>query len=108
MGGGGMFGGNMASAAQGYNRPIYGVDAGIRFEFMKEKKASLSLNVNDIFRTRKFDTHAESAFFVQDSWRRRDPQLARLNFNWRFGKFEANLFKRKNTRAENNVENVNF
>jgi outer membrane receptor protein involved in Fe transport len=107
-GGGGMFGGNMASAAQGFNRPIYSVDAGIRFEFMKERKASLSLNVNDIFRTRKFDTHAESEFFVQDSWRRRDPQVARLNFNWRFGKFEANLFKRKNTRAENNVENVNF
>lgn len=111
MGGGmgGMFGGNN-SAAQGFIRPNYYVDAGLRFEFLKEKKASLSLNVNDIFRTRKYDAHSESAFFVQDSWRRRDPQMFRLNFNWRFGKFDQTLFKRKDNKAENNVnmENMNF
>ena len=112
MGGGGMggmFGGNN-SATQGYYRPNYFVDAGLRFEFLKEKKASISMNVNDIFRTRKSDSHSESTFFVQDSWRRRDPQVMRINFNWRFGKFDANLFKRKDTKGENNVnmENVNF
>ena len=109
-GGGGMFGGGGNSAAQGYIRPNFSVDAGIRFEFLKEKKASLSLNVNDIFRTRKYDAHSESPFFVQDSWRRRDPQVARLNFNWRFGKFDPNLFKRKSTKGEGNInmEGANF
>ena len=107
-GGGGMFGGGN-SAAQGFIRPNYGVDAAIRYEFLKNKTASLSLNINDIFRTRKYDAHTESVFFRQDVIRRRDPQILRLNFNWRFGKMDVNLFKRKNTRSENDtMENVNF
>lgn len=109
FGGGGWFGGGM-SAAQGFIRPNFGMDAAIRFEFLKERRASISLNVNDILRTRKYDAHTQSAFFIQDAQRRRDAQVFRLNFNWRFGKFDANLFKRKDNRAENNVnmENVNF
>ncbi|RYZ19644.1 MAG: TonB-dependent receptor, partial [Chitinophagaceae bacterium] len=96
---GGMMGGG-GSAAQGYIRPNFGVDAALRFEFLKERKASLSLNVNDIFRTRKYDAHTESIGFLQDVLRRRDPQVFRLNFNYRFGKMDATLFKRKNTRQE--------
>jgi outer membrane receptor protein involved in Fe transport len=109
FGGGGMFGGGI-SAAQGYVRPQYGVDAGIRFEFLKDKTAAISLNVNDIFKTRKYSAYSESEFFTQDSWRRRDAQLVRLNFSWRFGKFDAALFKRKDTKADSNVnmENANF
>ena len=109
-GGGGFFGGSQ-SAAQGFIRPNYGVDAALRFEFLKNKAASLSLNVNDIFRTRLFDQHTEvPSFFIQDVRRRRDPQIFRLNFNYRFGKMDVSLFKRKNTRAESNVDmgNQNF
>lgn len=102
-GGGGMYGGGGMSASQGFIRPNYGVDAAVRFEFLKERRGSLTLSVNDIFRTRKYDSHTESSFFIQDSWRRRDAQVLRLNFNWRFGKYDSNLFKRKNTKAENNV-----
>jgi hypothetical protein len=107
FGGGGMFGGNN-TASQGYIRPNYGVDAAIRFEFLKEKRASISLNVNDIFRTKRYDAHSESPFFVQDIERRRDAQVFRLNFNWRFGKFDASLFKRKNTKADSNVDTGNM
>jgi outer membrane receptor protein involved in Fe transport len=107
FGGGGMFGGNN-TASQGYIRPNYGVDAAVKFDFLKDKKASLSLNVNDILRTRKYDAHSESTFFIQDIVRRRDPQIFRLNFNYRFGKFDASLFKRKNTKAENNVDMGNM
>jgi outer membrane receptor protein involved in Fe transport len=110
FGGGGMFGPGGNSAAQGFIRPNYGVEAAIRYDFLKDKKASLSLNVNDIFRTRKYDAYSESPFFIQNSWRNRDPQVFRLNFSWRFGKFDANLFKRKDTKAENNatMDNTNF
>ena len=94
-----MFGGG-GSSAQGFVRPVYGVDFAFRYEFLKNKQASLSLNINDIFRTRVQDIHSESPFFVQDVFRRRDPQVLRLNFNWRFGKFDANLFKRKNNRQQ--------
>jgi hypothetical protein len=59
--------------------------------------------MNDIFRTRRQDVHSESAYFIQDSFRRRDAQVLRINFNWRFGKFDPNLFKRKNTKAEQNA-----
>jgi hypothetical protein len=108
--GGGGFGPGGATAAQGYIRPNYGVDAAIRFDFLKNKVASLSLNVNDIFRTRKYDAHSASSFFTQDIVRYRDPQIFRLNFNYRFGKFDASLFKRKNTKAESNLgsDQTNF
>lgn len=97
--GGGMFGGP-ASASQGYVRPNYGVDMAVRYEFLKNRAASVSVNMNDIFRTRRSDIHSESSFIIQDAFRRRDPQVLRINFNWRFGKIDPNLFKRKNTRAD--------
>jgi outer membrane receptor protein involved in Fe transport len=98
FGGGGMFGG-AASASQGYVRPNYGVDIAVRYEFLKNRAASVSVNMNDIFRTRRSDIHSESSFLIQDAFRRRDPQVLRINFNWRFGKFDPALFKRKNTRS---------
>ncbi|MEY3507965.1 MAG: hypothetical protein RIR44_1197, partial [Bacteroidota bacterium] len=45
-------------------------------------------------------SYSESNFFSQTSERRRDPQVLRVNFNYRFGKFDAALFKRKNTKAD--------
>jgi outer membrane receptor protein involved in Fe transport len=96
--GGGMFGGP-ASTSQGFARPNYGMDVAIRYEFLKNRTAAISLNMNDVFRTRRSDIHAESSYFQQDAFRRRDPQVLRLNFNWRFGKFDASLFKRKNMKA---------
>lgn len=110
-GGGGMMFGGGNTASQGYIRPNYGVDVALRYDFLKEKKASLSINVNDILRTRMYDAHSEALpYFTQDIQRRRDPQLVRLNFNLRFGKFDASLFKRKNTKAENdvNMDNPGF
>jgi outer membrane receptor protein involved in Fe transport len=105
---GGMFG--APTASQGYVRATYGVDAAVKFEFLKNKQASISLNVNDIFRTRRQDIHSESAYFVQDAFRRRDAQIFRLNFNWRFGKFDATLFKRKNMKNQNDngMDNMNM
>ncbi len=98
-GGGGMFG--QTSSAQGYIKPVYYIDAAIRYNFMKENRASVSLNMSDIFRTRVSDTYSESSAFYQNVFRRRDPQILRLNFSWRFGKFDASLFKRKNNNQQN-------
>lgn len=99
-GGGGMFGGGSQSSSQGYIRPTYGMDIAIRFEFLKNRTAAISLNMNDILKTRRSDIHSESPLFIQDVYRTRDAQIVRLNFNWRFGKFDPTLFKRKNTKAE--------
>jgi hypothetical protein len=40
---------------------------------------------------------------VQDFVRRQDWRVVRLNFNFRFGKFDTNLFKRKNNRSGNDT-----
>jgi Outer membrane protein beta-barrel family len=100
-GGGGMgFFGQAQSTSQGYIRPNYGVDVAVRYEFLKDRRANISLSMNDIFRSRKYDVHSESSYFIQDAVRRRDAQIVRLNFNLRFGKFDVTLFKRKNMKGE--------
>ncbi len=102
MGGGMMFGGGPQSTAQGYNEPRYAIDLAIRKEWTWKngKSGSLSLSMNDIFRTQLYKTYSESIYFNQLSSRRRDPQILRLNFSYRFGKFDATLFKRKNTKSD--------
>ena len=100
--GGGVYG-FTANISQGYVKPIYGVDFSIRKDFLN-KTASLTLQVNDIFRTRTYETVAASAFFQQENFRRRDPQVLRLNFSWRFGKVDGSLNQRKNQRSE--AENI--
>lgn len=105
MGGGGF--GQGQTGSQGYIKPNYGFDLAIKKEFLKNNAASLTLQVSDIFRTKLYATHAESAGFIQDNERRRDPQVVRLNFNWRFGKFDVSLFKRKNLKGEmENMQNM--
>ena len=98
---GGMFGGGAnIPSAQGYIKPLYGVDIAIKKDFMKNNAASLTLQVNDIFRTRLNSTFSKSVYFEQNTDRRRDPQVVRLNFNWRFGKLDVSLFKRKNNKVD--------
>jgi outer membrane receptor protein involved in Fe transport len=94
------WGGTVSGNANGYNRPTGGVDAAIRYEFLKNHTAALTLSVQDIFRTRVSDVYTYSATYTQEYDRRRDPQFFRLQFNWRFGKFDMALFKRKDTHAE--------
>ncbi|MBL0359388.1 MAG: TonB-dependent receptor [Chitinophagaceae bacterium] len=100
-GGGGMFGGGgNTPSAQGFIRPLYGADIAIRKDFLKNNAASLTLQVNDIFRTKLNSVFSQSVYFEQNTERRRDPQVVRLNFNWRFGKIDVSLFKRKNTKID--------
>lgn len=103
-GGGGMGGrggpyGGPTSTAQGYTIPVWYVDFSIRKDLWK-KTASITLSMQDIFRSRRTGSFTESDYFTQETWRRRDPQLVKLNFSYRFGKFDVSLFRRKNTRME--------
>ncbi len=92
--GGGWMGGS-SSTAQGYSIPVWFVDVSLRKDLW-DRKASITLSVQDVFRSRRNGSFAESALFVQEAWRIRDPQFIRLNFSYRFGKFDLSLFKRKN------------
>ena len=93
-GGPGGFG-QSQSSSQGYIRSFWGTDVAVKKTFLKNDAASLTLSVNDIFKTRKTDQYSESAFFIQNYNRIRDPQMVRLNFAYRFGKIDMSLFKRK-------------
>ena len=103
-GGGRGFGGTVTGNANGYSRPSGGVDAALRYEFLKNRVASITLSCSDIFRTRVSDVYTYASTYTQEYDRRRDPQFFRLQFNWRFGKFDTALFKRKNTKGE--MENM--
>lgn len=99
-GGGGGWGGGPSNTAQGYTIPVWYVDWSIRKDLWK-RKGSISLSMQDLFRSRRQGSHTESPLiFVQDTWRRRDPQFMRLNFSYRFGKMDTSLFRRKNNRTE--------
>ncbi len=103
-GGGRGWGQTVSGNSQGYSRPSGGVDIAVKYEFLKNKAASLTLSVNDIFRTRVSDVFTMSDYFTQEVVRRRDPRFFRLQFNYRFGKFDVSLFKRKNTKGD--MENM--
>jgi outer membrane receptor protein involved in Fe transport len=94
-GGGGRGWGGPQTTAQGYIRPQLEVDASVRYEFLKDRRASISFSIRDVFRSEASRQHSESAYFIQDSYRLRDPQFLRLNFSYRFGKFDTSLFRRK-------------
>ena len=105
-GGGRGFGQTVSGNAQGYSNPIGGVDAALKYEFLKNKAASLTLSVTDIFRTRISNVVTNGADFSQETIRIRDPQFFRLQFNWRFGKVDVSLFKRKETKGDSeNIQN---
>lgn len=104
-GGFGMHGGGPMSTANGYSDPVWGVDIAIKKDLFKDRSASITLSMNDVLASRVYRTHSRSDFSkniysVQDNERFRNAQVVRLAFNWRFGKFDASLFKRKNMRAE--------
>ena len=99
--GGRGFGSTVSGSAQGYTKPSGGVDASLKYEFLKNKAASFTLSCGDIFRTRVSDVYTMSpGQFTQEVYRKRDPQFFRLQFNYRFGKFDAALFKRKNLKGD--------
>ncbi|MBX2932288.1 MAG: TonB-dependent receptor [Chitinophagaceae bacterium] len=99
-GGRGMWGGNQ-TLAQGYTLPRYfDMDLAVKkdWTWKNGRSASLSVGMNNIFRV-PTKTHTESSFFIQNIDRIRNPQMVRINFSYRFGKFDVSLFKRKNTKS---------
>ena len=101
-GGGGGFGAGPVATAQGYINPRYSFDIAVRKDWTWKggNSASLTVSMNDFLRTQLYSTYSESEYLMQTSERRRDPQILRVNFSYRFGKFDVNLFKRKNNKED--------
>jgi outer membrane receptor protein involved in Fe transport len=79
---------------QGRNLPQYQVDFGLRKEFLKEKRGTITFNINDIFNTQRFGSIIDTDAFYQDSYRRRNVRSFRINFTYKFGKDDFKIFKR--------------
>jgi Outer membrane receptor proteins, mostly Fe transport len=94
-------GGGSQSAAQGYVKSNYGIDIALQKSFLKNNAASITFSVNDVFKTRKYDLYSASSFYIQNSQRINDAPMMRLNFSFRFGQMDMSLFKRKDTKGEN-------
>jgi outer membrane receptor protein involved in Fe transport len=81
---------------QGKNKEQYVVDAGFRKDFLKNNKATLTFNINDVFNTRRFGSIYDTENFYQDSYRRWNVRSFRVTLSYRFGKANFSLFKRNN------------
>lgn len=77
-------------AAQGRIQEVYWIDLAIKGNFLKNNKASLTLNVTDIFNTRKYTTNFNLPLYLQQVYRDRETRIATLTFTYKFGKTEFN------------------
>lgn len=86
--------------AQGRNKPEYQVDFGLRKEFLKDKKAAFSFNINDVFNTHRFGNIFDTDAFYQESFRRRNVRSFRITFTYKFGKDNFNLTRREDNNRD--------
>ena len=89
---------------QGSFKGMSGVDAGLKQELWKGK-GSLSLNVNDIFNTRKMEIQTKGEGFISDMTRTRESRVAMLTFTYRFG--SADYAQRKRNQGSNQQQDQN-
>ncbi len=78
---------------QGKRKEMYGIDLGIRKDFLKNK-ASFTFNINDLFNSRRRGFITDTESFYQDSYRRWNVRSFRATFTYKFGKADFQLFKR--------------
>jgi len=79
--------------AQGIRKSNYGVDAGAKYDI--NSKASLSLNVRDVFFTRRWRMETTGTTSVVDFSRYMQGTMANLTFSYRFGKTDFSFKKTK-------------
>jgi outer membrane receptor protein involved in Fe transport len=85
---------------QGRRIAEFDVDVALRKDFLKNKKASLTFAVSDLFNSRRWGTIYDTDQFYQDSYRRWNVRNFRLTFSYKFGDNNFSLFN--NNRGGNN------
>lgn len=80
--------------AQGKRNAMYGMDAGAKYDF-KNRKSSLSLNIRDVFASRKWNMTTTGNTSVVDFSRYMQGTMANLTFSYRFGKTDFSFKKTK-------------
>ena len=71
--------------AQGKLQEAYWVDIALRKNLLNNK-ATLVINVSDIFNTRKYTTRYDYLTYYQTTYRDRETRIGNISFTYRFGK----------------------
>lgn len=72
-------------AAQGTLQEVYWIDAAVKKNLLKNK-ATITVNVSDIFNTRKYTTVYAYPMSIQTTYRDRETRIGNITFTYRFGK----------------------
>ena len=84
---------------QGRQLPEYSVDLAFRKDFLKDKKASLTFSINDVFWTDRDGSIYDTPNFYQES-SRRNLRTFRLNFSYKFGNSDFRISRQENNRDD--------
>ncbi|QHL87658.1 TonB-dependent receptor [Nibribacter ruber] len=79
--------------------PVKFVSVGVQKQFL-DKKASLKLNVSDVFYSNKTRATTELTGYAERFYQRRDTRVATLSFTYRFGKSQVAPSRRRTGGAE--------
>lgn len=80
--------------AQGKRKAMYGLDAAGKYDF-KDKKSSLSLNIRDVFASRRWQMTTTGSTSIVDFSRQMQGTMANLTYSYRFGKTAFGFKKTK-------------
>ena len=73
---------------------MYGMDAGAKYDF-PDKKSSLSLNIRDVFASRRWEMTTNGLTSTVDFSRQMQGTMANLTYAYRFGKTSFGFKKTK-------------
>lgn len=90
-------------AAQGTLEEVYWLDVALRKNLLNNK-ATLVLNVSDIFNTRKYTTVYDYPGYTQTTYRDRETRIGNISFTYRFGKSEVKGKNSGNGRRRSNQD----
>lgn len=91
---------SMEVTAQGKSLEQYSIDMAIRKDFLKDKKASLTFALNDVFNTNRNGNIFDTDLFYQTGYNRRNVRNFRITFSYKFGSATFKLFNNRNNRDE--------
>ncbi|MCO5248773.1 MAG: TonB-dependent receptor [Chitinophagales bacterium] len=80
---------------QGSIKPMHSLDIGLKKDFLKNNKATISLNVRDIFNTMKFEIHNAGTTFDSQIMRKWETRVFTINFSYKFGRSDSQQKKKR-------------
>lgn len=80
-------------SAQGRISDFFSMNLALQHRFW-DNRASINVQVRDIFDVMRFQYELEGAGFTQESFRKRESRIVQMNFSYRFGQQEQNRRRR--------------